>query len=91
MTRKLEKSLVSGTLLGRRGTPEEVANLFAFLASDEASYCTGGLFFVDGGTTICEGPLGDEVPRALKGEPEETLPLEHGHDGLRNKDTETIK
>lgn len=37
--------------LGRLGTPEEVAALIAFLASDEAAYVTGSTYFVDGGLT----------------------------------------
>jgi 2-hydroxycyclohexanecarboxyl-CoA dehydrogenase len=40
-----------GTMLKRPGTPEEVAACIAFLASDDASYVTGTLLFVDGGMT----------------------------------------
>jgi NAD(P)-dependent dehydrogenase (short-subunit alcohol dehydrogenase family) len=36
---------------GRPGTPEEVAAAAVFLASDEASYCTGSNIIVDGGMT----------------------------------------
>jgi NAD(P)-dependent dehydrogenase (short-subunit alcohol dehydrogenase family) len=35
--------------LGRVGTPEEVAELAAFLASNRSSFCTGGDYLVDGG------------------------------------------
>ena len=38
--------------IGRIGTPEEVANVVEFLASDKASYVTGASFFVDGGITL---------------------------------------
>ena len=40
-----------GTMLGRAGTPAEVAACILFLASDDASYVTGASLYVDGGHT----------------------------------------
>ena len=37
--------------LGRHATPEELAGLFAYLASDEAAYFTGSTIVMDGGET----------------------------------------
>lgn len=45
------QSLIADTPLERVGTPEEVASLVLFLASDESSYCTGAEFLVEGGRT----------------------------------------
>ncbi|MEI6272222.1 MAG: glucose 1-dehydrogenase [Phycisphaerae bacterium] len=46
---ELMKLLESKIPLGRLGTPNDVAGLAAFLASDDAAYMTGATFFVDGG------------------------------------------
>lgn len=91
MDKKMEKSLIQATPLARRGTPEEVANVYAFLASDEASYVTGALWVVDGGTTIAKGPVGDEVPEELRRPPEPHLKLEHSLEGNKNKGTHQVK
>jgi glucose 1-dehydrogenase len=42
-------ALLRNIPLGRMGTPEDVAGLVAFLASDEAAYVTGSTYVVDGG------------------------------------------
>jgi NAD(P)-dependent dehydrogenase (short-subunit alcohol dehydrogenase family) len=44
--------LVAKAPLGRLGTPEDVAPLAVFLASDESCYCTGGLYRADGGLLV---------------------------------------
>ena len=75
MDRKTVKTLTGATALGRRGTTEEIANVYAFLASDEASYVTGALWLVDGATTIVHGMPGDEVKSSVRKEPTGVLKL----------------
>ncbi|BBO79901.1 oxidoreductase UcpA [Desulfosarcina ovata subsp. sediminis] len=46
--------IAAGVPLGRLGTPAEIGELAAFLASDEASYITGTQIVIDGGSTLPE-------------------------------------
>lgn len=49
---KAKKEVESHVPMGRAGESEEVAAVFVFLASDDASYITGQTIFVDGGLTL---------------------------------------
>jgi 3-oxoacyl-[acyl-carrier protein] reductase len=49
---KVMQSMVDRVPLGRLAKPEEIANTYAFLASDEASYINGAVIEVSGGMTV---------------------------------------
>ena len=52
MPEKLVNMMGDKVPLKRWGQPEDVANAYAFLASDEASYITGAVLNVDGGVVV---------------------------------------
>jgi 3-oxoacyl-[acyl-carrier protein] reductase len=52
MPDKVVKMMEDRVPLGRLGQPEEIANTYAWLASDEASYINGAVIEVSGGATI---------------------------------------
>ncbi|MBD3563043.1 SDR family oxidoreductase, partial [Planktothrix sp. FACHB-1355] len=91
MDAQMEKMLINATPMARRGTPEEIANVYAFLASDEASYVTGALWLADGGVTAAKGAVGQETPQSLRVEPQGELRLDHSLEGLEDKNFHTIK
>ena len=52
LSQEWQDRIIAQTPLGRFGTPEEMANAVAFLASDEAAYITGQVLAVDGGLVM---------------------------------------
>ena len=49
---EVRKGFLENIPLGRGGTPEDVANAVAFLASDDAAYISGQVLTVDGGMVM---------------------------------------
>jgi 3-oxoacyl-[acyl-carrier protein] reductase len=52
MPEKIYTSMVDKTPLRRAGQPQDVANAYLWLASDEASFVNGVILRVDGGLVI---------------------------------------
>jgi NAD(P)-dependent dehydrogenase (short-subunit alcohol dehydrogenase family) len=50
-----EARMAGAHLIKRLGQPEEVGKLVCFLASEDASFCTGGIYRIDGGTLAWRG------------------------------------
>ncbi len=49
---KIKEKILTKIPLKRMATPDEIASMYVFLASEEATYITGQVFFVDGGLTV---------------------------------------
>jgi 3-oxoacyl-[acyl-carrier protein] reductase len=52
MPDKVIEGMVAKTPLGRMGQPDDIANAYCFLASDEASFISGAVLRVDGGLVV---------------------------------------
>jgi glucose 1-dehydrogenase len=61
---ELARTITDATVLGRFGEPSEIGDAAVFLASDEASYITGQVLYVDGGWLLHRNPRGEAVQRA---------------------------
>ncbi|WP_461415455.1 SDR family oxidoreductase [Gemmatimonas sp.] len=53
---KMAEYARTGIPLGRWGTPRDIANMVAFLASPAGDWITGGIFVVDGGEWLAKAP-----------------------------------
>jgi 2-keto-3-deoxy-L-fuconate dehydrogenase len=51
-TEAARRAFVERQPMGRLGTPEEVASLAVYLASDESAFTTGAIHIIDGGFTL---------------------------------------
>jgi NAD(P)-dependent dehydrogenase (short-subunit alcohol dehydrogenase family) len=88
---QIEEALVTASPFGRRGTAEEVANVYAFLASDDASYVTGAVWLVDGEITPAKGAIGALAGCEAKTPPRGKLDLHHSRDGMEHKQVVKIE
>jgi NAD(P)-dependent dehydrogenase (short-subunit alcohol dehydrogenase family) len=62
-----EKLFIRSTPLRRWGTPEEVAKIALFLASDDSTYMNGAVLVADGGITlVCAYHNNPELPEGRK-------------------------
>jgi 3-oxoacyl-[acyl-carrier protein] reductase len=52
LSAEMEKKVVDGIPMARRATPEDVADAYLFLASEEAKFLTGVALDIDGGRSI---------------------------------------
>jgi NAD(P)-dependent dehydrogenase (short-subunit alcohol dehydrogenase family) len=78
-TPEAAQTIVDSTIVGRRATVEEMANVYLFLASDEASFVTGVTWIVDGGVGISRGLPGRRGDIAA---PPVRLPVRHSLEGF---------
>lgn len=52
ISEKAKEEMVGAIPMKRKGTPQDIANVCLFLASEQASYITGQVIVIDGGLTI---------------------------------------
>ncbi|MBH0778089.1 SDR family oxidoreductase [Nocardia bovistercoris] len=73
----MQRAVVAATPLRRLGTPEEFAEVVAFLASPRASWITGQVILADGGLATGHALLAPPRRSEAAG-----VPIEHAHDGV---------